>query len=116
MLQLEYDSPEEFRPERYIENPNLMDPRDVAFGFGRRSAFWSGRSCSKPLLMGTFNQDLSRETLRRCEHVGLDCQLDCTVRHTSRHGRKWKRYYSSGRVFAWTSQVSHDFTGEGYFD
>ncbi|KIK64984.1 hypothetical protein GYMLUDRAFT_160389 [Collybiopsis luxurians FD-317 M1] len=28
--------PDLFRPERYIEDPDLLDPRDVIFGFGRR--------------------------------------------------------------------------------
>lgn len=31
-----YRSPEEFIPERYEEDPNLMDPRAYVFGFGRR--------------------------------------------------------------------------------
>ncbi|KAJ3794923.1 cytochrome P450 [Lentinula aff. detonsa] len=28
--------PQLFRPERYIEDPHLLDPKDVIFGFGRR--------------------------------------------------------------------------------
>ncbi|TFK67985.1 cytochrome P450 [Pluteus cervinus] len=28
--------PDTFRPERYLEDPELMDPRTVIFGFGRR--------------------------------------------------------------------------------
>jgi len=32
-----YESPDLFRPERYEEHPNLPDPRDFVFGFGRRS-------------------------------------------------------------------------------
>ncbi|KAJ3863973.1 cytochrome P450 [Lentinula novae-zelandiae] len=28
--------PQLFRPERYIEDPNLLDPADVIYGFGRR--------------------------------------------------------------------------------
>ncbi|KAI5822527.1 cytochrome P450 [Schizophyllum commune Tattone D] len=30
------ENPHQFRPERYLENPNLRDPRDCVFGFGRR--------------------------------------------------------------------------------
>lgn len=30
------DQPNEFIPERYMENPDLPDPRTVIFGFGRR--------------------------------------------------------------------------------
>ncbi|KAL1741146.1 cytochrome P450 [Schizophyllum fasciatum] len=30
------DNPTEFRPTRYLENPDLLDPREVVFGFGRR--------------------------------------------------------------------------------
>ncbi|TRM63183.1 cytochrome P450 [Schizophyllum amplum] len=29
------ENPSEFCPERYLENPELVDPRDVVFGFGR---------------------------------------------------------------------------------
>jgi len=30
-------SPEEFRPDRFLDNPALPDPADLgAFGFGRR--------------------------------------------------------------------------------
>jgi cytochrome P450 len=28
--------PEEFMPERYLDDPTLCDPRDLVFGFGRR--------------------------------------------------------------------------------
>lgn len=31
-----YDSPDKFRPERFIEYPNLLDPKQYAFGRGRR--------------------------------------------------------------------------------
>ncbi|KAF9005425.1 cytochrome P450 [Cyathus striatus] len=32
----ECDNPDLFRPERYIEDPSLVDPQEFAFGFGRR--------------------------------------------------------------------------------
>lgn len=32
-----YRSPEKFIPDRFVDEPNLPDPRDFAFGFGRRS-------------------------------------------------------------------------------
>ena len=31
------DKPEEFIPERYMNNSTLCDPRDLVFGFGRRA-------------------------------------------------------------------------------
>lgn len=31
-----YHSADKFIPERYEENPDLSDPRDYVFGFGRR--------------------------------------------------------------------------------
>lgn len=30
------ETPEEFMPERYMNDPTLCDPRDLVFGFGRR--------------------------------------------------------------------------------
>lgn len=37
MLQ-QCSEPESFRPERYLDNAeNLPDPRELVFGFGRRS-------------------------------------------------------------------------------
>lgn len=36
----EYPQPDEFIPERFIKggkiNPNIQDPTEIAFGFGRR--------------------------------------------------------------------------------
>ena len=29
--------PDLFRPERFMEDPNILDPREVVFGYGRRS-------------------------------------------------------------------------------
>jgi cytochrome P450 len=31
------EKPEEFVPERYMNDPTLFDPRDLVFGFGRRT-------------------------------------------------------------------------------
>ena len=35
-----FEEPMEFRPDRYLKNgklnPDVLDPEDVAFGFGRR--------------------------------------------------------------------------------
>ncbi|KAG8984768.1 hypothetical protein FRB90_005122, partial [Tulasnella sp. 427] len=31
-----YDSPSTFNPDRFINNPDILDPRDFIFGFGRR--------------------------------------------------------------------------------
>ncbi|KAG8955265.1 hypothetical protein FRC00_005487 [Tulasnella sp. 408] len=31
-----YEDPSVFNPERFINNPNILDPRDFIFGFGRR--------------------------------------------------------------------------------
>ncbi|TFK37580.1 cytochrome P450 [Crucibulum laeve] len=32
----DFTEPDSFRPERFLDNPDLLDPRDVIFGFGRR--------------------------------------------------------------------------------
>lgn len=32
-----YDDPSTFNPDRFINNPNILDPRDFVFGFGRRA-------------------------------------------------------------------------------
>lgn len=32
----DYSQPEVFRPERYMEDKDLLDPREIVFGFGRR--------------------------------------------------------------------------------
>ncbi|KAG8998659.1 hypothetical protein FRB90_012266 [Tulasnella sp. 427] len=32
-----YESPSTFNPDRFIDNPTLLDPRDYVFGFGRRA-------------------------------------------------------------------------------
>ncbi|KIO29659.1 hypothetical protein M407DRAFT_21246 [Tulasnella calospora MUT 4182] len=31
-----YEDPSTFNPDRFIDNPNILDPRDFVFGFGRR--------------------------------------------------------------------------------
>lgn len=31
-----YDDPKLFRPERFQEQPDLQDPKEMVFGFGRR--------------------------------------------------------------------------------
>ncbi|KIO29658.1 glycoside hydrolase family 51 protein [Tulasnella calospora MUT 4182] len=31
-----YDDPSTFNPDRFIDNPDILDPRDFVFGFGRR--------------------------------------------------------------------------------
>ncbi|KAG8941532.1 hypothetical protein FRC00_012316, partial [Tulasnella sp. 408] len=31
-----YEDPSTFNPERFLNNPNILDPRDFIFGFGRR--------------------------------------------------------------------------------
>ena len=31
-----YSKPEEFDPERFMNNPKLLDPRQYFYGFGRR--------------------------------------------------------------------------------
>ncbi|KAG9042591.1 hypothetical protein FS837_010671 [Tulasnella sp. UAMH 9824] len=32
-----YEDPTTFNPDRFINNPNILDPRDFVFGFGRRA-------------------------------------------------------------------------------
>ncbi|KAG8904823.1 hypothetical protein FRC00_013729, partial [Tulasnella sp. 408] len=32
-----YDDASTFNPDRFINNPNILDPRDFVFGFGRRA-------------------------------------------------------------------------------
>ncbi|KAG8911635.1 hypothetical protein FRC00_006132 [Tulasnella sp. 408] len=31
-----YEDPSTFNPDRFIDNPDVLDPREFAFGFGRR--------------------------------------------------------------------------------
>lgn len=31
-----YEDPSKFNPDRFIDNPEILDPRDYVFGFGRR--------------------------------------------------------------------------------
>ena len=40
----EYPDPDAFKPERFLTpegelNPNVMDPNQIAFGFGRRCVY-----------------------------------------------------------------------------
>lgn len=37
MTRNDYDNPDEFCPERFLEaNPDIEDPRNIVFGYGRR--------------------------------------------------------------------------------
>ena len=94
MLQA-YDEPHKFRPERYMENPHFTDPRELSFGFGRRSGLFWVCITLFPTRLNEFNQGLSWEALCRGEHVERGCQYNCVVRHTSHGGRKRDGYYPS---------------------
>ena len=93
----EYPEPEQFKPERFIGengqiNPEILDPRVIAFGFGRRYVLSSNLY---PFLPFNTLQDMSRKTfcfqytvdvcgeyatrvrnLSRCRRVREACDLD----------------------------------------
>lgn len=52
-----FEDPMEFKPERYLKdgklNSDLLDPMDVAFGYGRR-------------FVACFTRDYSHSKLKRC--------------------------------------------------
>jgi hypothetical protein len=50
-----YRSPEKFMPDRFVDDPNVPDPRDFAFGFGRRLVVIFPQPYNVDLLKWWFN-------------------------------------------------------------
>ena len=60
-----YPDPDTFKPERFLLesgqlNPDVLDPAEIAFGYGRRSVYYpSVRSTDIQLVVGSVPDDSS---------------------------------------------------------
>ena len=122
-----YSRPDEFRPERFLASANggviEQDPRELCFGFGRRSVSWidslslrwsiSDKGCAlvcalqSSSIFWLLNAPL-RRSLRRCFGFYIMCYLiGCLGHRETRSG--WRDCWACPRIFNRNHQASHNF-------
>ena len=89
----EYPDPERFQPERWLRdgilNPEVRDPLNFAFGFGRR---YASSDIALIARVDVHSQDLSRPSLRGRGDVYYICIRPSRIPHrTSHEGRSSAR-------------------------